>query len=270
MERDQATAAELQALLHGGSSLGGARPKAHVLDADGGIAIAKFPSPTADEWDVMRWEWVALQLARQAGLWVPDSRLHVIDDKPVLVVDRFDRVGARRLGYVSAMTMLEATDGDEGSYLDIAGVIEERSPAAADDLRQLWRRIAFSVLIRNTDDHLRNHGFLRVSAAGWSLSPAFDLNPDPRPGPKHLSAAVDYATSEARIDVVLGVAGMFRLGDNEAQAVLREVTNATARWRAVAADAGLEGDAIDRMARAFEHDQAERARDQVMSSARPS
>ncbi len=166
--------------------------------------------------------------------------------------------------------MLEATDGDQGSYLDIAGVVEEHSPVAADDLRQLWRRIAFSVLIRNTDDHLRNHGFLRVSTAGWSLSPAFDLNPDPRPGPKHLSTTIDYDTSEARIDVVLGVAEMFRLRDNEAQAVLREVTNATARWRAVAADAGLEGDAIERMARAFEHDQTERARDLVMSSARPS
>lgn len=270
MERDQATTAELQALLRGGSSLGGARPKAHVLDGDGRIAIAKFPSPTADRWDVMRWEWVALQLAGDAGIWVPECKLHVIDDKPVLVVDRFDREGAQRLGYVSAMTMLEATDGDQGSYLDIAGVIEEHSPVAANDLRQLWRRIAFSVLIRNIDDHLRNHGFLRVSTAGWSLSPAFDLNPDPRPGPKHLSTAIDYDTSEARIDVVLGVAGMFRLRDNEAQAVLREVTNATARWRAVAADAGLEGDAIERMARAFVHDQAERARDLVMSSARPS
>ncbi|CAN5572646.1 HipA domain-containing protein [soil metagenome] len=269
MERDQATAAELQALLDGGSSLGGARPKAHVLGGDGRVAIAKFPSPAADEWDVMRWEWVALQLARQAGIRVPDSKLHVVDDKPVLVVDRFDRVGSRRLGYVSAMTMLEAADGDQGSYLDIAGVIGEHSPAAAEDLRELWRRIAFSVLIRNTDDHLRNHGFLRVSTAGWSLSPAFDINPDPRPGPKHLSTAVDYETSEAHIDVVLGVAGMFRLRDIDAQAVLREVTDAAARWRAVAADAGLESDAIDKMRRAFEHDQTERARAMVMSSAHP-
>ncbi len=259
MERDEATTAELQVLLRGGSSLGGARPKAHVVDEDGRIAMAKFPSPAADEWDVMRWESVALRLARDAGIQVPDSKVHVIDEKPVLVVDRFDRAGARRVGYVSAMTMLEATDGDDGSYLDIAGVIEEHSPAAADDLRQLWRRIAFSILIRNTDDHLRNHGFLRLSTAGWSLSPAFDLNPDAHPGPKHLSTAIDYDTTEARIDVLFGVAEMFRLREDEARAVLGEVTHAIARWRAIAADTGLDTAAMNRMARAFEHEQAERA-----------
>jgi serine/threonine-protein kinase HipA len=268
MERDEATAAELLTLLRGGSSLGGARPKAHVLDQNGRIAIAKFPSPTADEWDVMRWESVALRLARHAGIEVPDSSLHLIDDKPVLVVDRFDRAGTRRLGYVSAMTMLEAIDGDDGSYLDIAGVIEEQSPAAREDLRQLWRRIAFSILIRNTDDHLRNHGFLRLSSAGWSLSPAFDLNPDPRPGPKHLSTAIDYDTTEARIDVLFRIADVFRLRDEEAKAVLREIIGATDRWREVAADAGLDAAAIDRMLRAFEHDQTERARELAGSSVR--
>jgi serine/threonine-protein kinase HipA len=268
MERDEATTAELQALLRGGSSLGGARPKAHVLDAEGRIAIAKFPSPMSDEWDVMRWEWVALQLARDAGIRVADSRLHLIDDKPVLVVDRFDRAGTRRLGYVSAMTMLEAGDKDRASYLDIAGTIEEHSPAAGDDLRQLWRRIAFSVLIRNTDDHLRNHGFLRLSTAGWSLSPAFDLNPDPRPGPKRLCTAIDYDTAEARIDVLLGVAGMFRLRAEDGRAILHDVISAAGRWRAVAANAGLEAAAIDRMANAFEHDQAERARELIVSPAR--
>lgn len=268
MERDEATAAELRALLRGGSSLGGARPKAHVLDEEGRVAIAKFPSPMSDEWDVMRWEWVALQLARDAGIRVADSWLHLFDGKPVLVVDRFDRAGTRRLGYVSAMTMLEAGDRDDASYLDIAGTIEEHSPSAGDDLRQLWRRIAFSILIRNTDDHLRNHGFLRVSTAGWSLSPAFDLNPDPRPGPKHLSTAVDDTTTEARIDVLLSVAGMFRLRAEDGRAILRDVISATGRWQTVAADAGLAGAAIDRMANAFEHDQAERARELVASTAR--
>ncbi len=270
MERDEASTAELQALLRGGSSLGGARPKAHVLAEDGRIAIAKFPSPRTDEWDVMRWESVALRLARGAGIEVPDSRLHLIDGKPVLVVERFDRTGASRLGYVSAMTMLEAGDGDDGSYLDIAAVIEEHSPTAGADLRQLWRRIAFSILIRNTDDHLRNHGFLRVNTAGWSLSPAFDLNPDPRPGPTRLSTAIDYNTTEARIDVLLAVAGMFRLGGNDALVVLREVCDAIARWRSVAADTGLDAAAIDRMTRAFEHDQAMRAGELVGAPARTS
>ena len=210
LERDEVTDAELETLLRGGSSLGGARPKAHVIDQAGRIAIAKFPSPSTDVWDVMRWEAVALTLARGAGIRVADHRVHEIDGRPVLIVDRFDRQGDRRIGYVSAMTMLEATDGDHASYLDIASVIEGQSQAATDDLRQLWRRIAFSVLITNTDDHLRNHGFLRTSTAGWTLSPAFDLNPYPGPGPRRLSTAIDEAIDEARIDALLGVASFFR------------------------------------------------------------
>jgi serine/threonine-protein kinase HipA len=259
LERDEATESELRTLLRGGSSLGGARPKAHVVDRNGRVAIAKFPSPAADEWDVMRWESVALELARKAQIRVPDSELHTVDAKAVLVVDRFDRAGELRLGYVSAMTMLEAGDGDERSYLEIAEVIESYSPSAADDLRQLWRRIAFSIMISNTDDHLRNHGFLRASTAGWSLSPAFDLNPDPSPGDKYLSTAIDYDTTQASIDVLVSVATLFRLKHDQALAVIREVVEATRAWRAVALDHGLDDVAIDRMARAFEHDQSERA-----------
>jgi serine/threonine-protein kinase HipA len=266
LERDTATESELHLLLQGGSSLGGARPKAHVLTGDGHIAIAKFPSPSSDEWDVMRWESVALRLAHEAGIRVPHSDLHVIDDKAVLVVDRFDRVGKQRVGYASAMTMLEATDGESGSYLDIAAVIEAESPHAGTDLRELWRRIAYSVLIRNTDDHLRNHGFLRETTAGWSLSPAFDLNPNPSPGPKLLHTAIDYNAREARIDTVLQVASLFRLEREAAAVVLGEVVEATSGWRKAAHDAGLQASAIDRMARAFEHDEAERAREVVAST----
>lgn len=115
LERDEASEDELRTLLRGGSSLGGARPKAPVLDDKGGSAIAKFPSTATDEWDVMRWEAVALRLARAAGIRVPDATLHLIDGKAVLIVDRFDRAGDLRVGYVSAMTMLEANDGDHGT-----------------------------------------------------------------------------------------------------------------------------------------------------------
>lgn len=260
LERDEATDSELRTLLRGGSSLGGARPKAHVLAEDGRIAIAKFPSPSSDEWDVMRWEAVALRLARNAGVRVSDWRLHAVDGKAVVIIDRFDRLpDGGRVGYASAMTMLEAGDGDDGSYLDIAAVVETESPSAGDDLRQLWRRIAFSILISNTDDHLRNHGFLRTSTAGWALSPAFDLNPDPRPGAKRLSTAIDYTTTEARVDVLMDIAAEFRLGGDEARAVLAQVLAATRRWGAAARDAGLDARAIERMAPAFEHEQAERA-----------
>jgi len=261
LERDEASETELATLLRGGSSLGGARPKAHVLDEAGRVAIAKFPSAASDEWDVMRWESVALHLARRAEIRVPDSKLHLIDGKAVLIVDRFDRSGERRVGYVSAMTMLEATDGDQGSYLDILDVIETHSPRAGDDLRQLWRRIAFSILISNTDDHLRNHGFLRTSTAGWSLSPAFDLNPDPRPGSKFLSTAIDFDDTAARVDTLMAVAEYFRLGPNDARAVLRDVSDATSGWRHAAGVMGLSRPAVEQMAPAFEHDQAAAARD---------
>jgi serine/threonine-protein kinase HipA len=265
LERDEASDDELRLLLRDGSSLGGARPKAHVLDAKGRVSIAKFPSGASDEWDVMRWEAVALRLARAAGIRVEDWKLHVVDGKAVLIVERFDRAGTLRIGYASAMTMLEATDGDRASYLDIADVIERRSSEAREDLRQLWRRIAFSVLISNTDDHLRNHGFLRTSNAGWVLSPAFDLNPDPRPGPKHLSTAIDFGDTTASVDTLMTVASYFRLGDEDARGVLREVSEATSQWRVIATETGLDRAAIEQMAPAFEHDRADRAR-QVLAS----
>jgi len=255
MERDEASEEELRRLLRGGSSLGGARPKAHVVDAEGRLAIAKFPRPD-DDWDVMRWEAVALALARAAGVWVPIFNLHEIDGKAVLIVDRFDRGDGLRVGYVSAMTMLEATDGDGGCYLDIAEAIEDHSAAVGEELRQLWRRVAFSVLISNTDDHLRNHGFLRTSTAGWSLSPAFDLNPDPEPGTKRLSTAIDHDTDAARIDVLTGVAEYFRLSPEEARRTIGEVVSATGEWRPVAASMGIPPAEIERMAPAFEHEQA--------------
>lgn len=255
-ERGEADDADLAALLRGGSSLGGARPKAHVIDDVGRPAIAKFPSPTSDEWDVMRWEAVALELAAAAGIQVADSHLLDVDGRAVLLVDRFDRDGTSRIGYVSAMTMLEAGDGEPGSYLEIAEIIETHSPIASEDLVQLWRRIAFSILISNTDDHLRNHGFLRRSTAGWSLSPAFDLNPNPDPGPKHLHTAIDFDDTEARIETLMEVASEFRLTERQARGVLSEVCEATARWRDVAGAQGLRRPAIEQMAPAFEHEQA--------------
>jgi serine/threonine-protein kinase HipA len=260
LERDEASEDELRTLLRGGSSLGGARPKAHVLDEAQRIAIAKFPSPSNDEWDVMRWERVALQLARASGIRVPDSTLHVIDGKPVLVVGRFDRVRGQRVGYASAMTMLELNDGEHGSYLDIADVIERLSPDTTRDLQELWRRIAFTVLISNFDDHLRNHGFLRTSSAGWTISPAFDLNPDPRPGPRQLSTAIDFDDNSARLDTLLDVADVFRLTQADAEQVLREVAAATGTWRIVARATGIPEAGIEEMKPAFEHDEATAAR----------
>lgn len=258
LDRDMASDEDLRTLLRGGSSLGGARPKAHVLLGSGEPAIAKFPSPASDGWDVIRWEAVALELASNAGISVPPFALHVVDGKPVLVVRRFDRERGTRIGFVSAMTMLEATDGDLGSYLEIAEVIEERSDRVVRDLAELWRRIVFSVLISNTDDHLRNHGFLRTTTSGWSLSPAFDLNPVPGAAPKYLSTAID-GSPEARLDVALDVADLFRLDRDGALAVLGEVVAAVSGWERVAAERGLSDGEVEMMASAFRHDQSELA-----------
>lgn len=255
LERDEAGEEELRVLLRGGSSLGGARPKAHVLDVRGKPAIAKFPGTANDEWDVVRWEWVALRLARAAGVEVPEAAVHVVDGKPVLVVDRFDRGGGRRIGYASAMTMLESADGERGSYLEIADAIERHSPNAGRDLKELWRRIALSILISNTDDHLRNHGFLRSSTAGWTLAPAFDLNPNPSPGARYLSTAIDFDDPSASLSLLSGVRDAFRLDRAEARRILEEVARAVGHWRTVAAESGLDRAAIEQMSPAFEHDQ---------------
>jgi serine/threonine-protein kinase HipA len=251
LERDEPDEGQLRLLLRGGSSLGGARPKANVLMPDGKVMIAKFPS-VEDEHDVIRWEAVAMTLARSAGIRVTDFELRTVDGKPVLLLDRFDRAGQRRIGYVSAMTMLEATDGEGSSYPEIAEVIETVSASATDDMRELWRRVAFSVLISNTDDHLRNHGFLRLSTAGWSLSPAFDLNPDPEPGPKHLRTAITFDDDSASIENLMDAREYFRLNGDEAQGILATVRSAVARWADVAEENGLPRKEIEGMATAFE------------------
>jgi serine/threonine-protein kinase HipA len=259
VESDTADYGELNRLLRAGSSLGGARPKAHVMDSSGRVAIAKFPSTASDTWNVMAWEKVALDLARRAGISVPDSQLIGVGDRSVLIIDRFDRQGRARIGYASAMTMLEAGDGDQRSYLEIAEVIEERSTTVTTDLRQLWRRVCFSILISNTDDHLRNHGFLHERAESWALSPAFDLNPNPAAGPKELSTAIDYNDTHASIDTLMGVADYFRLNAQEAAEVLAQVASAAGHWRATATSHGLRRAEIEAMAPAFEHAERDRA-----------
>jgi serine/threonine-protein kinase HipA len=248
----------LALLLRAGSSLGGARPKAHVRDENGRVAIAKFPSP-ADDWNVMAWEKTALDLAEAAGIDVPGNKVVKIAGRDVLVVDRFDRLdsGVRR-GYQSAMTALERIDGDQGSYLDIVQIIEERSRNATTELEQLFRRVAFNILISNTDDHLRNHAFVHVHADSWALSPAFDLNPNPEPGQRHLSTAIDNDTL-ADLDDLLVTAGFYRLSDDDALAVVRQVRDAVCTWREVAARNGLAKAAVAAMEPAFVHSASARA-----------
>ena len=177
---DEGVGAErwLTDLFRPGSSLGGARPKANVTAPDGSLWIAKFPS-VKDEWDVGLKEYETSVLARKAGLHVPETRMSRLSKAGTTFFSkRFDREGTRRIHYASAMTMLGARDGEEGhSYLEIAEWIAANGAEATADLQELWMRMAFSEHVRNTDDHLRNHGFL-LTEKGWRLAPMFDVNPN--------------------------------------------------------------------------------------------
>jgi serine/threonine-protein kinase HipA len=150
------------------------------------------------------------------------------------------------------MTMLQASDGEQGSYLELAEAIETRSSHATADLRQLWRRIVFSVLISNTDDHLRNHGFPHVDGDTWRLFPAFDMNPSPDPGAKHLSTAIDLADDTASISLALSVADYFRLHAEEANDVVVQVQTAVSHWAQTARQVGLSSQEITAMSWAFD------------------
>ncbi len=249
LERDDPTSQQLRLLLRGGSSLGGARPKAHVIGTDGRPAIAKFPSPKNDDWDVIRWEYVALELARQAGITTADHHLEWVDGKPVIILRRFDRrATGQRIGYISAMTLLSANDGQTFDYLDIAEQIEADSDRATEDLHELWTRAAYGRLISNTDDHLRNHGFLR-GPAGWRLSPAFDINPNPQRDAFATAFGNDETGSLAPL---LDHAELFRLDTDTVASTLACLTAATDQWERFALQRGLSSVATAQMAPAFE------------------
>ena len=251
---DTDTEEDLLLLLAPGSSLGGARPKASVRDRDGHLTIAKFPNK-ADDMKTVLWEAVALTLAAKAGIPVPLWRLETVLDKPVLLLRRFDRDGATRLPFLSAMSMLSAKDNEARSYLEFVDILRQHGAAPTRDMHELWRRIVFSILISNTDDHLRNHGFLWAGPAGWRLSPAYDLNPVPTDiKPRILTTAIDLEDGTASLKLALEVASYFELGTDQARTIATQVGKAVAAWRKEAGRLGLTAPEIDRMASAFEHD----------------
>ena len=258
---DEENAEDLRILLAPGSSLGGARPKASVRDTDGHLSIAKFPRKD-DDYNVVVWEAVALVLAEKAGLSVPKWRLETVMDKPVLIIRRFDRAGERRIPFLSAMSMLQAKDNEPHSYLEIADALRQYGAEPVADLAELWRRIVFSILISNTDDHLRNHGFIYERHKGWRLSPAYDMNPTPvEVKPRILTTTIDLNDGTASLDLALSVAKDFRLSPDEARAIIKEVGAGVSQWRDVAQRHGLDRREIDRMASAFEHADAQAAGD---------
>lgn len=257
---DDADDEDLRLLVAPGSSLGGARPKASVREKDGQLAIAKFPHKD-DDWNAVLWECLALELAGHAGINAASFRPEKVAGKDVMLVTRFDRAGATRIPFLSAMSMVGARDNEMRSYLEIADAIRQHGAQAADDLAELWRRIVFTILISNVDDHMRNHGFLYTGDRGWALSPAYDLNPVPTDvKPRVLHTAIDEEDTTASLPLALSVAEYFDLEETEAQAIAAEVGQAVSRWRQLADGFGISGAEIQRMESAFEHADLQAAR----------
>jgi serine/threonine-protein kinase HipA len=250
---------DLKLLLAPGSSLGGARPKASVIDRDGKLAIAKFPQH-GDLIPVIQWETVALTLAARAGIPTPTWRKENIASRSVLLLSRFDRDKQRRIPFLSAMSMLDADDNEQRSYLEIADALRRYGARPDEDCSQLWRRIVFSVLTSNTDDHLRNHGFLYDLAGGWRLAPAYDLNPVPVDiKPRILTTAIDETDATASLDLAFQVARHFGIKPDRAHVIAKEVGATVKHWRKTAKAFGLSANEIDRMASAFEHEELKKA-----------
>lgn len=246
--------AALRLLLAPGSSLGGARAKASVLDNDGALSIAKFPQAD-DSFPVMQWEAVALDLADRAGITTPEWRLEQVAGRYVLLLRRFDRQGQVRIPFLSAMSLLGCGDNEEHSYLELADALRQYGARAQEDCAQLWRRMVFNILVSNTDDHLRNHAFLYDARGGWRLSPAYDLNPVPIDiRPRVLSLAIDEIDGTASLELALSVAKQFGLKKADARACARDVAAAVAQWRVRAAAHGLSAGDMTRMESAFEHE----------------
>lgn len=250
---DEEDESDLRLLLAPGSSLGGARAKASVLDNDGTLSIAKFPQAD-DTWSVTLWEAVALDLAKRAGISTPAHRIEKVSNRNVLILKRFDRNSNIRIPFLSAMSMLSAIDNEEHSYLEIADAIRLYGNRPEHDLQQLWRRIVFNILISNTDDHLRNHGFL-YEDMGWVLSPAYDLNPTPVDIKRRiLSLAIDKEDATASMELAYQVAYLFGLKPVGAKHIAYEVGRAVKDWRECAGEHGINNKEIGRMESAFEHE----------------
>jgi serine/threonine-protein kinase HipA len=242
----------LSMLIAPGSSLGGARPKANFTDVAGKLWFAKFPS-REDRYDVGGWEYLVHTMARDAGIWVPASRLEKFGDGyRTFCVERFDRTGQSRRMFVSAMTLLERQDGDGGaSYIDLVELLSDQGAQnhINSDLEQLYRRVVFNVLVGNRDDHLRNHGCLRTTT-GWRLAPAFDMNPNPH---KHEHAlTLDGNVAAPSLKAVRNTAeDFYRLARAQADALEKEVTDVVKTWQDRANELGMSRMEIQQMSRVF-------------------
>ena len=230
-----------------------------MRNTDGSLAIAKFPQKN-DIGDTVTWEALALDMAAKAGILVHGRRLESVAGRPVLILDRFDRQGPARTPFLSAMSMIGSQDGERRSYLEVADALHRYGSRVKSDLEELWRRIVFTILISNVDDHMRNHGFLYAGTTGWTLSPAYDLNPTPvEEKPRILASSIDESDSTASLDLALEVAEYFDVTAGRARVIASEVGSVVSNWREDAKRMGLRNSEIDRMASAFEHEDLAKA-----------
>ena len=243
----------LKQLVAPGSSLGGARPKASVLAPDGSLWIAKFPSKN-DDINVGAWEMVVHDLAKLCNLNVPEAKLENFSKTgSTFLTKRFDRDGNRRIHFASAMTLLGKKDGanatEGSSYLDIASIIRQNSVSPKKDLLELWRRMVFNMAVSNTDDHLRNHGFI-MEKEGWILSPLYDVNPNIYGDT--LSLNVDSDNNLIDFHLALSVAELYGLTNEQALEELKEIKHVVeSNWRRLAQNYGLSRSEIEGMEPAF-------------------
>lgn len=257
VERGDETAEDLRYLQGRGTSLGGMRPKCTLIDEDGRLAIGKFPS-VGDARSVTRGEVLALKLAALAGIDAAPARVVLLGEVPVAVIGRFDRDQADgRIPYQSAASLLQASRDEDRSYNEIADAIRAHGHAPTQDVRQLWRRLVFNLLITNVDDHLQNHGFLHVVHGQWRLAPAFDINPFPEKDRESKTWLSEQDGPITDVGMLLARAAYFGLDEAQARTVLAEVHAAVANWRQVAlsAEVGLRQEEFDDFAPAFEHEQ---------------
>lgn len=242
----------LNLLLAPGTSLGGARPKATVMDPAENLWVAKFPS-RSDEFDIGAWEFLVYDLARQAGIMTVETRIESFSKSGhTFLIKRFDRAGEDRIHFASAMTLLGYHDGEDAetgaSYLDLVELIEQISECPVKDLEELWRRMVFNMLIHNTDDHLRNHGFL-LGSEGWRLSPVYDINPQPWPG--GLSLNVNESGNDCDLELARSVAEYFRLNARRADEVITQLRSVVRCWEGCAKSLSISKEEIERMRMAF-------------------
>jgi len=248
--KDDVSLKWINLLLAPGASLGGARPKASVIDTGGNLWIAKFPSVN-DKTDVGAWEMVANELAMRSGINIAEAKLKKFNTPHhTFLSKRFDRIKDKRINFASAMTLLGHSDGVEGvSYLDLAGFLIQHGASTNEDLEELWRRIVFNIAIKNTDDHPRNHGFI-LAKKGWRLSPAFDVNPIYYG--KGLTLNISETDNSLDFDLALSVIEYFRVNEKKAKSMISGIKHAINGWKAIATKFKISRTELALMEQAFE------------------